>query len=357
MKPMITGYAVHMEKEIRPQLREELAAFRDYGLYQTPAYQRARIRSEGGELRYVAVRDAFGTPRLAGIIRLRAVPVIGLRIGYVQRGPLCLPRKEPTTEPAAWTALAHAVVPELAHVLVIAPNVVDDEDGREISAALEQAGFSHVSYPAAYRTIVVDLDRDEEQILKSMRGSWRRTLRRAQRADLSVTTSPDFECFDSFMSIYNQTRARKGFAGLDPEIYRTAQTELHDGEKMLLSSAREDGTPVSMLIASCVGETGVALLGGSSPRGLKVSATYLLLWRTLCAARRAGAKAFDLGGIDPEKNPSVYDFKSRLGGTEVYLVGTFEYVWSGWRRLQWRMIEALARARRHLHPGVAGGRR
>jgi lipid II:glycine glycyltransferase (peptidoglycan interpeptide bridge formation enzyme) len=58
-------------------------------------------------------------------------------------------------------------------------------------------------------------------------------------------------------------------------------------------------------------------------------------------AHDAGFKIYDLGGIDPENNPSVYQCKSRLGGREIFHIGAFESCRSPMVRLIWRMCESV----------------
>jgi len=50
-------------------------------------------------------------------------------------------------------------------------------------------------------------------------------------------------------------------------------------------------------------------------------------------AREAGCQFYDLGGIDPEKNPGVYHFKKGMGGEDVTVPGPFEFYPGGLRRI------------------------
>jgi CelD/BcsL family acetyltransferase involved in cellulose biosynthesis len=46
-----------------------------------------------------------------------------------------------------------------------------------------------------------------------------------------------------------------------------------------------------------------------------------LYWGEIDWALQEGLRLFDLEGIDREHNPGTYDFKRRMGGTEVALPG------------------------------------
>jgi lipid II:glycine glycyltransferase (peptidoglycan interpeptide bridge formation enzyme) len=65
-------------------------------------------------------------------------------------------------------------------------------------------------------------------------------------------------------------------------------------------------------------------------------------------ARNVGNNFYDLGGIDPQRNPDVYRFKRRLNGRLVTEVGPYELAPDGFRK---KLIQTLERVR-----GVAPSR-
>ena len=106
-----------------------------------------------------------------------------------------------------------------------------------------------------------------------------------------------------------------------------------------------------MRIAYCaaMGALLAATLAGprvaaSNEVALQCNASYLVWWRTLLAGKRAGMKKYDLGGVDPDKNPRVYQFKSRMGAKEAYNIGTFDICGS----MHVQVIWCLARKAHNL---------
>ena len=75
-----------------------------------------------------------------------------------------------------------------------------------------------------------------------------------------------------------------------------------------------NGQPVAGHVSSTLGDTCIYVLGASSELGRKYKASYLLQWRAIEAAKAGGARWYDLGGVDPEKNPGVYHFKAGVNG-------------------------------------------
>ena len=95
-------------------------------------------------------------------------------------------------------------------------------------------------------------------------------------------------------------------------------------EKMNVIVAYSSGRPIAVHLASNLGQTAVVLLAAGNREALKCGASYLIWYKGAVAAWQAGMKMYDMGGIDPENNPTVYQFKSRMGGDEYTHIGTFE---------------------------------
>jgi lipid II:glycine glycyltransferase (peptidoglycan interpeptide bridge formation enzyme) len=57
---------------------------------------------------------------------------------------------------------------------------------------------------------------------------------------------------------------------------------------------------------------------------MKAKGSYLLQWRMMQWLRQRGCRWYDLGGINPQRNPGVYHFKSGFGGQEVLQCGCLE---------------------------------
>jgi lipid II:glycine glycyltransferase (peptidoglycan interpeptide bridge formation enzyme) len=82
--------------------------------------------------------------------------------------------------------------------------------------------------------------------------------------------------------------------------------------------------PVSSIVCSALGNTGIYLLGATTGNGLQVKAAYLLQWTMMKWLKDNGLRYYDLGGIDPELNPGVYHFKSGLSGRDVTRIAPLE---------------------------------
>jgi lipid II:glycine glycyltransferase (peptidoglycan interpeptide bridge formation enzyme) len=119
--------------------------------------------------------------------------------------------------------------------------------------------------------------------------------------------------------------SRKNFdENVNIESFRQINNELEHDLKLQIFICSLDGKPLSAMVTSVIGKTGIYLLGGTSKKGLELSSSYLLQWEVIKWMKAHGINNYDLGGIDKEENPGVYTFKSGMGGDEISYLSGFE---------------------------------
>ena len=336
------AYEVLVDDISREDWERYAKDFADYTIYQTWPYQQVRAKMDGQEVSRVVIKDENGHIATMCQVRIKHVKLLGLRIGYGQAGPL-FRRKDGksicTTE--ALQKLREAYLGTKVNVLRVVPNVCTDEVGRTFAEMLQSAGFTHVRSVEPYRTLVLPVDDSEEEIRKRLRKSFRRDLRYAEKADIQIKEGRNKEFCDMLGKLYHGLLRRKKFKGLNPREFIETQTMLSTPEKMDIVVAYLDGEPVAAHLASNLGDTAVVLLAASNERGLSCGSSYLVWYKGAVSALNAGMKWYDLGGIDPDNNPTVYQFKSRMGGEEVFHVGAFEACSSLCAKTTWRIAEKV----------------
>lgn len=270
-------------------------------------------------------------PRL-GIIELSDRP-IGLvvmserhifkliRVARLHRGPMLRPearkptvfamvmkliRKEYPSGPLNWTA----VVPEWGA-------------GEEAEAMMRWAGFRRDKAPG-YRTLWVDLRRDETELRARLAQKWRNALNQAERAGVSVEIDRDGKAqLPWLLEQYQKDKTAKRYRGPSPKLVIRMRTGMHkDGDIMLLRAVK-DGVPVAGILILGHGKAATYQIGWSDAAGRAARAHNLLLWRAMQELKRQGRDWFDLGGILPDEAPGVTAFKRGIGGEEVELVGAW----------------------------------
>src|SRR5262249_48926039 len=146
---------------------------------------------------------------------------------------------------------------------------------------------------------------------KGLDQKWRNQLNGAERNGLRVIEGASEEHFARFLEIYQQMMARKQFeTTVDIQEFRSIQQALPLRLKMAVLLCEKDGQALAGMIISSLGENGIYLLGATSDEGMKSKGSYLLQWRAAQLLKERGCRWYDLGGINPERNPGVYHFKS-----------------------------------------------
>ena len=88
---------------------------------------------------------------------------------------------------------------------------------------------------------------------------------------------------------------------------------------------QKDGRPLNSLVITSIGESAIYLLAATGDAGLKERGAYLLQWRAIQWLKERGCRWYDVGGVNPDRNPGVFQFKSGLGGQETRQFGGFEF--------------------------------
>lgn len=337
-------YEVIVDSVSREEWEEYAANFADYSIYQTWPYQQVRAEMDGQEVSRVVIKDENGHVVTMCQIRIKRIIPLGLRIGYVQWGPLFRGKDgKINCSTEALKELREAYLTHKVNVFRVVPNVCTDEVGRTFAEMLQSAGFAPVKRIEPYRTFLLPVDDSEEEIRKKLHKSFRRDLKYAEKADIEIKQGSSKEFCDVLEKLYLVLLQRKKFKGLNPQEFIETQTMLSTPEKMNIIVAYLDDEPVAAHLASNLGDTAIVLLAASDERGLSCGSSYLIWYRGAISALHAGMKWYDLGGIDPDNNPNVYQFKSRMGGEDTFYIGAFEATTSTIVKNMWHIGEKIYR--------------
>lgn len=303
-----------------------MALFEDANIYQTWAY--GAVHWGSPNLSHLVVRR---NGEVVGMAQLRIVgsPRWRCGIAYLRWGPMCQLRGRPL-ELESVRRLAMALHEEYARrrglFLRILPNAFAGSD----RAALLQHEFSQFNQaqpiPAnAERTFLLDLTPPLEELRKKLDQKWRNQLNRAEKNALSLVTGKSIEEYRIFAQLYEKMWSRKKFrTTVDVHEFGRVGAALPAGQQLKIYICQYQGIPVSGIVCSALGNTGIYLLGATDDAGLNTKGSYLLQWSMIKWLKENGFQHYDLGGIDPELNPGVYHFKQGLSGQDVSRLPPFE---------------------------------
>jgi len=268
----------------------------------------------------------------AGISLLqREIPLIKHSFFYAPRGPLVdLADKELLHE------LLDAVEEEAERRRVISLKI--DPEISEAAAlelgVIKNSGFEKARKQVQPRaTILLDLRRSEEELLKSFEEKTRYNIRLAAKKGVRIVEEKDPAGVARFYEIYRQTAARDGFL-IHPESYYQKIRELIFGAGLGSNFvAYYEGKPVAAVIVFVFGKKLWYMYGASASEYRNVMPNHLLHWEIIKWAQARGVETYDLWGIPA--NPSeghplygVYRFKKGFAGETVRYIGAYDFPYS-----------------------------
>ncbi len=313
------NYAVEVDLVNAATWSAELGAFEDANIYQTWPYGSVRW-GEKNLSHLVLKRNGI----VVGMAQLRIVRASGFPAGvaYLRWGPLCNLRGQAldaTIVRQMAKALHEEYVEKRGLFLRILPNAV----GGTCRAQLFQSGFQQFQVEPfspgdSYRTFILDLTRSLPDLRKALEQKWRNQLNRAGKNELTIIEGSNAKDFRTMQEVFDEMWQRKQFKTTSSiRDFAQIQQYLPPTQRMKVMICLSEGTPVSAMIATAMGNSGIYLFGGTTDQGLTLKGSYLLQWRMIEWMKQNGVEHYNLGGINPETNPGVYHFKRGMAGQDV----------------------------------------
>lgn len=170
------------------------------------------------------------------------------------------------------------------------------------------------------RTLVLDLEKPEEELLSAMTKKTRQYIRKSERDGVVVKQIRNREDLAEVMAIYSDTAKRANFALHGDDYYYDLFDML--GENNLILGAYHEGKLVSFVWNAISSMTAFELYGGMSEKGQELRANYSLKWQAITKCKEWGLKRYDMNGL---LNDGVSNFKEGFSDHEDLLAGTYDY--------------------------------
>lgn len=161
-----------------------------------------------------------------------------------------------------------------------------------------QLPFEHTMYD---ETIILDLKKDESELLSDMNQSGRRGIRKATRFDVVVkeVTKNIVQTFtDNCYPILKETGSRDSF-GIHPlKLYTNMLRKLPKHTRLYV--AENDGSVIAWALTTEYDNQAMYYYGGSNSEAHRTSAAYLLHWEIIKAMKQRHNLTYDFMGIAGE---------------------------------------------------------
>lgn len=319
-------YRADIDAVTADEWSELLLRFADANIYQSWSYGSIRWGAEN--LSHLVLRR---DGEVAGMAQVRIVcsPLVKRGVAYLRWGPMCqLHGHELNLETAQQmaSALHEEYVKKRRLFLRVLPNAFGGSRQADIFLkAFSQFNRGSSNYTNTERTFVLNLAPPLEELRKNLDQKWRNQLNRAEKNHLTVIDGSGMAEYRVFEQIYEKMWNRKQFeTSVDVKEFGRICQDLPARLKLKILICEHQGKPVSGIVCSANGNTGIYLLGATHDEGLNTKGAYLLQWTMIRWLKENGFQFYDLGGIDPEQNPGVYHFKQGLSGEDISRIPPFE---------------------------------
>ncbi len=195
----------------------------------------------------------------------------------------------------------------------------------------------------ARETLILNISKKEEEILKQMKQKTRYNIRLAERKGVKVFSISNKEvAFDIFYNLLLKTAKRNGF-NLHPKSHYENMMDMFLGVENLNDSyfqkvffAEYKGKVIACALIGFFGKRATFLHGASSDEYKNVMAPYLLHWEIIKKAKELDFSEYDFWGIttkNTDKNQikkwsGFSRFKMGFGGDVVEYEGAYDLAFS-----------------------------
>jgi len=241
---------------------------------------------------------------------------LGVSVAYAPRGPLVPPERLAE----AIAAVRDALASERCASLLCDPEARDDP---ALRASLTRGGVrASPVFVQPRRTLLMDLSKENEELLSAMRKKTRQYIHKAERAGVVTEETRDL---DRFMKVLGAVGQRDRFAIRSRAYFEKLLSAFGDRALLMLARVGEDDAGAMLLVR--MADRAWELYGGWSGAHAEARPFYLLKWRAMLRMRQLGVRRYDMYGLaEGADDPlaGVENFKLGYGGEVVTWIGALE---------------------------------
>lgn len=262
------------------------------------------------------VRVAFEVDgRTAAICQILEKRVAGVRLATrVNRGPMFLSAEPGDDEVVAvHRALRKGWGRALTGPLLLAPALPGTERNR---ALMREAGYWRRG-KEGWGSAHLDLSLSEEELFASFNSTYRNRYRKALKLGVTTEITQSEEAVEWLIGRHEVHMKQCGvrYCGIG---FFQALSAASDND-FFIARAFHQGEPVGGTAIIHAGAMAEYDVGWHSPDARDLNLGNLLMWTSICEAKRRGASIFDVGGLLEAKG-GFSQFKRGMNGMEYELV-------------------------------------
>jgi len=171
---------------------------------------------------------------------------------------------------------------------------------------------------------------DIDYLFMNLRKKWRNLLRKGQKLGVNPIEVTSKDKIIELIRIYENFQKIKFFDGISSSLLLGMFDMSSDSFQIkVYQTLGEDNIQTSgFVFIAYTGNTATYLVGWSSEIGRAQQANYLLIWKSIEDAKKAGLSWFDLGGINANTPKGVAHFKNGVNAEPFQNIGEYSSFFS-----------------------------
>ena len=180
-------------------------------------------------------------------------------------------------------------------------------------------------------TIVLDLTKSEDELLKQMKPKTRYNIRLAQKKGVTIREMSDDTGYKIFEKLYFDTCRRQKYHGHTPRYHRIIWDSMKNGIAHILIAFYNE-TPLAAYELFYFNKTFYYPYGGTSLEYRNLMGANLLMWEAIRLGKKMGAYKFDMwGSLAPGYDQShdwagFTHFKEGYNGKFTQMIGSYDLI-------------------------------
>lgn len=217
---------------------------------------------------------------------------------------------------------------------------------------LSSYGFKKAPFHLhAEHTNILDLSRNEDDLMAAMRRQTRYEVRRSLKQEIIISSQSTREAIDEFYDVQADTARRQGFVPSSRTFLTTLVEAFGDDAKVY--RAEKDGQLLNLALVLWSGDEADYFEAASTPDSRNFAGAYGIQWQAIRDAKSAGKTRYNFWGIAYTDDPhhryaGVTTFKRGFGGDDVTYVPAHDLIISPTRYIKNWLIETARRKKRKL---------
>ena len=195
------------------------------------------------------------------------------------------------------------------------------------AALLSESGFTKSKNPiGAKQSMVLSVQTDEEQMLSFASSNWKRNYKRSLRSTVAPYVWNDASP-DQLESAYRLMDEYKKVDGVKLQMTAADIESIQKsfgGDLILIRMDDESGNLLSVRGALIQQSIAWDFIAVTTPVGRKTYSSHRTLITLAQECARRSCTMLELGGIDPENNKGVFDFKNGTGAQITTYLGEWD---------------------------------